>query len=399
MKMGKAVEMTNSVRIERPLDVKIDLLKFAYIDAKEKLLKESDALQINLTETFWTTIKDKIKHGELVVIAVRGEVRTGKSTIVLKIVWEMNKFITKIGKNPTAAQRMSQLIFSDQTEFLRFINTDDRNLALAIDEFNRMAETGLNATTEEALFEHYSNVFAGQYLHRVTASPDVITDKNATVILDVIGKDEEGKYVRCKLTYRDIVTKMQMVIGRVDIYVGDVIHLWDSAGIRQLVEQKGHLQPEEQALVDKARETDFYVKYQVKKYKKMDLLKKHGVRDIRDLEFSTIILQVLHELKEFARIKRAPKELIDTIVDEVCKTNKRIYSILAVNEISQRSRAILNIYFEINQLQKKLASDKLIPQEAIVFRKTLSQMEQLLDKRLAEQRKYASLYKDLMSIE
>ena len=76
-------------------NIQIDLLKYTFIKAKERMLEESEALQINLTKTFWKTIADKVEHGELLNIGVRGEVRTGKSTAIIKIAWEINKLISR----------------------------------------------------------------------------------------------------------------------------------------------------------------------------------------------------------------------------------------------------------------------------------------------------------------
>lgn len=383
---------------KKELKVEIDQLKFAFTKAREAMMPESEAINEDLTKTFWATLKDKIDHRELLNIAVRGEVRTGKSTVVLKIMWEINKYIAKCGLNKSASDNLSKYIFSDQTEFLRFIDGNERNIAIAIDEFNSMAKTGLNATTEEALFDYYSDVFAGQYIHRVTASPDIITDKNANIILDTIGKDEEGGHVRCKLIYRDVVTKQSLTIGRVDIYVGDLIYNWEKAKIRDIIEKNGVKNIEDQKKVDEYREKDFYVRYQVKKYKRMDLLKKEGVRDIRELEFSDIILGVLQELEETAKIEKIDSELVNVVADEVRRKHKRIYSILVLNDIGMKSRAILNIYNRINRLHKKSYGEKITPAEKIVYEKTINDLEEILKKRIEEQKHLSKLYRQYMGI-
>lgn len=382
----------------KKVNIQIDNLKIAFLEAKERLLTETEAIKNNFTETFFETLKDKINHRELIIIAVRGEVRTGKSSIVMELVRYINQYIADIGLNKEPINNLSKYIFSDQTEFLRFINGEERNAAIAIDEFNGMATTGLNATTEEALYDHYSSVFAGQYLHRITASPDIITDKNTNIILDVIGKDEESRTIRCKLIYREIATKMHMTIGHVDINVGKVINNWIKSGAREIIESKGIKTIGEKEFIEKIKKEDFYVRYQIKKYERMDLLKKHGVRDIRDLEFSTLILEVLLELQDYSKIKKPTKELVDTIVDEVCKRNKRIYSMLTINEIGQRARAILNIYYEVNNLEKKSRNKNLTLGEEVIINKTIKQTEELLEKRLKQQEDWAEIYKKYMGI-
>lgn len=385
---------------EKPeINIELDNLKGIFLKTKERMTPEDETIQNNLTNTFFYTLKDKINHRELIVIAVRGEVRTGKSTVVLELVRFINQYIADIGLNPEPIKNLTKYIFSDQTEFLRFINSEQRNAAIAIDEFNGMAATGLNATTEEALFDHYSDVFAGQYIHRVAASPDVIVDKNSNIILDVIGKDIEKGIVRCKLIYRDVVTKNYMTIGHVNINVGNVINKWLNSKAREIIEQTGIQTKEDEEEIERLKKDDFYIRYQIKKYKRMDLLKKHGVRDIRDLEFSTIILESTRELQDFAKVRRPTKELVDTIVDEVCKRNKRIYSILTMNEIGQRTRAILNIYHEIHILNKKKNLPSLSPSEEMIIKKTIEQAKMLLENRITQQEKLNDIYKEYMGVE
>lgn len=391
-------EYEEEVQSAREIDIRLDNLKYLYKRSAERMVKKEDAIQNNLTETFFETLKDKIDHRELIVIAVRGEVRTGKSTIVMELVRYLNQYIHDIGLNSEPIENMSKYIFSDQTEFLRFINSDSRNAALAIDEFNGMARTGLNATTEEALFDYYSDVFAGQYLHRITASPDAITDKNTTIILDVIGKDEQRRTVRCELIYRDVVTKRHLTLGHVDINVGGIIKTWADSGVRDIVEKTGVQSLEEQRIVDEFKKTDFYVRYQIKKYKRMELLKKYGVRDIRDLEFSMMILDTLRELEDYAKIKKVNKELVATMVDEVTKRHGRIYSILAANEIASRTRAILDIFHEISLMQDAKKKGKLRTAEIQIIDKTIKQAEALLAGRVKQQERYCDLYKEYMNI-
>jgi len=44
--------------------------------------------------------------------------------------------------------------------------------------------------------------------------------------------------------------------------------------------------------------TDDYKRYKERKFARMDLLKKYGVADIRQLEFSVITLETYNELKD-----------------------------------------------------------------------------------------------------
>lgn len=336
-------------------------------------------------------------------ITTRGIIthNTGKSTVVIKIAWEINKYMESIGLAKIDIRKMWKFIFSDQTEFLRFINDGTRNVALAIDEFNSMAKTGLNATTEEALFEYYSDVFAAQYQHRITASPDIITDKNATLILDVIGKDEKLNITRCKLIYRDIITKVMKTIGHIDIHTGDLIKNWLESA-RDIIETRAGAQnPQEVALIKRLEEEDFYVHYQLKKYRRMDLIKKEGVRDVRELEYAGIILNVVAELEEHAKIEKIDRDLMVLTVDEVRRREKRIYTMLVLNEIGTKASGLLNIYSKINKLTARLYNNKKEPnsEQQIIIKHAIQNLKDMLENRLIEQKKLAALYKQYVNIQ
>lgn len=383
-------------------NIEQDTLKYLFTKAKESLLRESEAIKNDLTHVFKEWIKEKIDSGELIVIQIRGEVRTGKSTVGIAIDWDINKYLAKCGLNDLAESYMWKWIFSDQTEFLRFINGEERNVGLCIDEFSSLAKTGVNSTTEEALLDHYSDIFAGQYLHRVNMGTDIIIDKNTTVILDTIGKDEENGITRCKLWYRDVITKKCLVLGHVDVDTSDLIDNWINKGIRKIVETQGIKTYEDKLLVEEWKKKDFYVKYQVKKYKRMELLKKEGVRDIRELEFADIIIDCLNELEELSKIKVVKRELIMVIVDEVIRKHKRIYSIIAKQEIATKVSAILAMNTEINNIHKKLIgtkNTKPTPAEEIIYKKVIAKLKSDLENRTKEIEHLRDLYKQYLEIE
>ena len=66
---------------QEKITVDVDILKYLYYQRKNNLVPEEELFKINLTKEFYHSINSKIQHGELVNIGVRGEVRTGKSTI------------------------------------------------------------------------------------------------------------------------------------------------------------------------------------------------------------------------------------------------------------------------------------------------------------------------------
>ena len=63
----------------KQIQVKIDRLRELYYTIKETRAGDEDAVQNDITETFWENLHEKIQERILINIAVRGEVAEGKS--------------------------------------------------------------------------------------------------------------------------------------------------------------------------------------------------------------------------------------------------------------------------------------------------------------------------------
>lgn len=389
--------MTNNQQI----DIKGDSLRSLFETVRENLTPESKTIYNNLTDIFEDWLEEKVLSNELIVIQIRGEVRTNKSTSAFVIAQKINSFIAKIGRNPKATTDFHKRIFSDQIEFLRFINQEERDLVIGIDEFSALGKTGANSTTEEALFAYYSDVFAGRRIHRVCCSTDTIIDKNTTILLETgMGMDDKLGITRLKLIYRDIVTKQQLVLGHIDVDASETIKNWISRGVREIVETKGIKSEEDRLKIKPYLEKDSYVKYQVKKYKKMMLLKE-GSRDIRDLEFSTIIIEVIKRLSTFSKFNRVDKEMVNLVTDEVIRKNERIYSFVAKNEIAQKASAILSLNTKIQQMNsnKEKMRIKLNEENYNAYMKGLMQLEDMLKERMEEQYKLVKVLEKYLNVD
>jgi len=154
---------------------------------------------------------------------------------------------------------------------------------------------------------------------------------------------------------------------------------------------------EDERKIEKWKNKDFYVKYQVKKYRRMELLKKEGVRDIRELEFADIILDCLNELEDFSKVKIVRRELIAVIVDEVIRRHKRIYSMIAKMEIATKVSAILAINTEINAMHRKLKGTKTTKptvSEEIIYKKVINRLKDDLNSRVSEIEHLRDLYRE-----
>ena len=191
---------------------------------------------------------------------------------------------------------------------------------IMIDEYNKMGETGVNSSTEIALFEFYSELFASRHIHRVTCSPRTIIDNNATIILTVIGKNTEAKTTRLRLQYRNNEDRNIKTLGYIDINVAETI------------------------------QQDFYRRYVEKKRKRQDLLDKHGVRGIKELEFAILTLQTYNDLSDIAKIKKIEPDLILSIIDENRRKNKMHYSLPTLTFLIMQVKGMLALQTEINNL-------------------------------------------------
>lgn len=347
-------------------NVEIDILKWLYFEAKDVLEKESDRIQVDVTSEFNQYLHDKISSGELINMAFKGEVAGSKSTSAISCCYTVNKALEKIYNKKI--DDFSHIV-ADQTEFLRFVNREESHVAIVIDEFSNLAQTGLNASTETALFDYYSDVFAQKYVHRFSCSPSIILDRNATVIMEYIGKDITNKISRFKCSYRN-----------------------PSDGFREVV--LGHVNLDVSNVLDKK----FYQRYRKKKFDRMSLLDRHGVRDIRELEFAGIILPVVGELRFFTM--DGSRVVVDTIlstVSRICRENKRIYSLLTLNEISSRVKSLLHYHSEIARCDIRIIKSK-NDVEIELLKKKREKYIEMMGKDYTEEQRRNDIYNEYLNI-
>lgn len=351
-------------------EVSVDILKWLYYENKDLLIKDTDMLQNDITEEFDHYIEDKIVNKEVVNIAIIGEVAGSKSTSGIAIMSKANDIIERVHKKKV--DRFKHIL-TDQTEFIRFINTEEEDVAIVIDEFNRMAETGLNASTEAVLYDYYSEVFAQKHVHRVACSPSFVIDKNSNVILEYIGKDEEKKVSKFKLMYRNIAEGYNpRCLGCIYVDVSDVL------------------------------DKEYYKRYRKRKFERMALLDKHGVRDIRELEFADVILKVVYDLRDITRdgAKQNLSDMIIATISRVCREDKRIYSMITTSEIASRVRNILGLYADLYKTGIRLAKVKNGKNDTEIrnVEKKMDKVKEILVREVEEEEKRRKIYKDFLNI-
>lgn len=193
-------------------------------------------------------------------------------------------------------------------------------------------------------------------------------DKNSLVILDVLGKNEKACVTRVRINYREPTGFDLTTLGYADIYVKPVLN------------------------------TKFYRQYVEKKFKRMDLIRKEGVRDIRELEFAGFVVQTYNYLKEIAENTRVTMSLIQATAQRFVRQDGKIYSIIAQMEVTSRTHAMLNLHYELGRQQQRL---KKMRNKGLSIRAIKTGMDKtsiILGASLKEEKKLAKLYKTYLNI-
>jgi hypothetical protein len=309
----------------------VDSIQHIYMqDILNGVPELKDVMTRDLTNIFWAVLKSKVDYGEHISITVRGEVRQGKSCVSLAIKDEVNEYISKKLKRKKASNY--DTICSDMIEFNRKIMEKKRDIMYSIDEWNQLNSTGESSSTESAVFQAFSEMYAIYHIHYVCCTPKSGSryDTASTLLLDVYGKRLEDKTTYCRLYYLDPTSlSPPHVLGIVRIDVSKIL------------------------------DTKWYKKYGVKKVKKLELLDKHGVRDIRELEASSITLEAYKELEKLAEgTERVESELITQVIMDILQKRKLIFSIIGKANIMSPIGALLGLKYAIGKNKRKLVNPK-----------------------------------------
>ena len=138
-------------------------------------------LNRNLTTTFNQWLKEKLKAKEMIKINIKGETRSGKSLIGLKILYEITKFYNY--KFDTYKQ-----VCSNQKEYRQKVSRANFGESFLIDE-NAFSNVGLGSITEIQQLKDILNITAKQNLHSIFITPRTFLDTGATMGLSYFGKD------------------------------------------------------------------------------------------------------------------------------------------------------------------------------------------------------------------
>lgn len=304
-------------------EIKISKLKKLALDNLESVRTDDDIRKDNVTELLEWEIEDKLKYNELINCQIVGQVTSGKSTLATQFALEINRKLKR-------KMDMTYICF-DQIEYLRKMKDEKLGkVCLQIDEWNAMGETGLNATTEQNLISYYSDIQAQRFIHRISCSPSTVMDNNADIILEVLSADKPAETTSYLVYYR-IVRPHEI-----------------------LLQLCGHGTKK----VSETLNCDFYQRYREKKFKKMDFLIKHGIKDVREIYYAKVILQVFTELQFTAKVINVNRDIISNYVEKIRRSEKEIFSILTSEDIIRKTQGLLGLHRQIYLIGKKAETIK-----------------------------------------
>ena len=171
--------------------VQLAPLDYLYMNTKDELLTEEEALSRDITYEFNSDLKSKIKHGELILMTITGCVRSGKSVTSLAIQKTVNDEIIRqkpeLKKTITRATNRLQNIASDQREWtLTTTKTKLRNHCFVCDEFAKVSQGGANSSTDMQLFQSQLEMFAINQLHSIFNTPGREFDDISRINLAIV---------------------------------------------------------------------------------------------------------------------------------------------------------------------------------------------------------------------
>lgn len=326
----------------KSMEIRVGRLRYRAMKYYESTIPEDEIRKEDITKELFLEIKDRIKNKNLINMQINGNVTTGKSTLGIYFVQHI---LTLLDKSLSI-----QNITGDQVEFLRVIkNPKITNTALLIDEWNELGETGLNSTTDKSLFQYYSDVQAQRYIHKVSCAPKEFVDPNSDIILDIVSADKVRKVTHFLISFRFSKAEGEVIqlIGRGTINVSEILT------------------------------NEVYNKYRDKKFRKMELVYSHGIRDVREIEQADIIVRVWKEMKNLANLMVVDRGVISNYVDKVRREKSELLSLLSVEDIIRKIHGLMQLERTIATTQIRISAHIKQGKPTLEMEKALEQLEQV----------------------
>lgn len=352
--------------------LKISKFKKMAMNLINSVEDRSNILANDLTEDFYRELENMIKDGEIIIIQITGKMRLGKSTMGFKIAQDIFNLLKKYNKRSQNESFGVENIARDQHEKLIYmLNPNNKFNVIVTDEFNEMEDSGINSTANDKLLKDFSNIQAGRYIHGVNISPTGIIDHNTDLVLNVIEKRRSNMTCICELKYREYTMGnwIEVTLGRVEIYVGDIINTWES------IVKKHYDKPiwneNDKRIIKQYVKKDWYTKYVIRKFQKMDLVNKEGIMRPRELQWIELQWDIINKFKDLTKhVKLTSGSTIKALINPFLEKRKIPVSILGSRELSDKVMGILKLYEDFhketnakNKLKLRLSKGNLNQEE------------------------------------
>lgn len=148
----------------------------------------AQTIHTNITKMFYEYIIFKVKMRENLNLAIKGETRSGKSTVALSL----GNFVSGMTKVPYTAFN----ICANESEYYSKVKNAKFNELFHIDE-QKESKFGAGSFREEMGIMDIQNIIAKQCVHTVWIYPSDFIARNSVYGLETYGKDLNNKLIRC----------------------------------------------------------------------------------------------------------------------------------------------------------------------------------------------------------
>ena len=141
--------------------VVVSPIELLYWETKSILRTEDEVLNDphnNITDVLYDEIAYAIKNESLINWQINGKTTGGKSVTGITIRDAVLDEIARQKDKKFDESDKYSLIISDQTELIRFYESNPEWTCVEVDEDNTLANTGMNATVESQMDIQYSNI-------------------------------------------------------------------------------------------------------------------------------------------------------------------------------------------------------------------------------------------------
>lgn len=333
-----------------------------------KAIKESEIDKIDLTDMLYKEIEIAVKNFETINWTTNGRVRLGKSTInyhFSKYTFDMMKKYQWIHQREKYG--LQNLARDDQEASMKLRDPNYSHTVLWVDEKDYFQESGENATAEINISKTVSFSQAARYIHMFTTCPEDQYDPVSDLILEVRPPIRKQMITPVRVAYKYTVPgegPIPITIGMAYIDVSKEISNWVKNV--QPIFHKKHKTAQEKEYIRQQAEKDFYVKYNILKMKRFDLLLQEGVTSARRLLYADCALSIVEDLKGVTTIPRfIDAEMIGNLLEAEYRNRKLGQSIVGLEMAKRRALGILRCLEKAHMINKKITSAKIMQTKAI----------------------------------